>query len=147
MNPTEAQKDAIRHSDSNLHLLSCAGSGKTEVLARRVAIILTTGHRPSNVVAFSFKDKAAAEFKEGIISRCQEAIGEIYRVAEIYIGSIHAFCFELLTAEVPKYLQFDAFDEVLQALFIDRQTKKSNLTASTYTAGQPLKWYKDPHAT
>ena len=103
MNLTEIQEDAIRHSDSNLHLLSCAGSGKTEVVAPRVAIILTTGLRPSNVVVFTFTDKAAAEFKERIISRCQEAIDEIYGKAEMHIGSIHAFCLDLLTAEVPKH--------------------------------------------
>jgi hypothetical protein len=144
MNLFESQKDAICQGDLNLHLLSCAGSRRTEVVAPNVAIILTTGFRPSNTVAFTLTNKAAAEFKECIISRCQEATGESYGMAEMHIANIYGFCFDLLTAEVPKYLKFDVLDEVLQALFIDRQGKKNNLTASTDPARQPLKRYKAP---
>ena len=38
-------------------------------------------------------------------------------MAEMYIGTVHAFCLDLLTAEVPKYLKFDVLNEVQQALF------------------------------
>jgi len=59
---------------------------------------------------------------------------------------IHAFCLDLLTAEVPKYLKFDVLNEVQQALFIDRYSNKSGLTASTDLNGQPLKRFRDtPH--
>lgn len=105
--------------------------------------MLTTGLRPSDLVVFTFTNKVAAEFKNRIISRCQEATDEIYGKAEIHIGSIHAFCLELLTAEVPKCLKFDELDAILQPLFIDRQSKKSNVTPSTDSVGQPLKRYKD----
>lgn len=146
MNLTESQTNAIHHDDSNLQLIACAGSGKTEVIARRVAHLLKNGYRPSNIVAFTFTEKAAAELKERIVSRCKEELGEIPGMAEMYIGTIHAFCLDLLTAEVPKYLKFDVLNEVQQALFIDRHSNQSGLTASTDLAGQPLKRYKDtPH--
>jgi len=146
MNLTESQAVAIHHGDSNLQLIACAGSGKTEVIARRVAHLLKNGCRPSNIVAFTFTEKAAAELKERIVSRCKEELGEIHGMAEMYIGTIHAFCLDLLTAEVPKYLKFDVLNEVQQALFIDRHSNQSGLTASTDLNGQPLKRYKDtPH--
>ncbi len=143
---TESQKKAIHHGDSNLQLIACAGSGKTEVIARRVAHLIKNGSSPNNIIAFTFTEKAAAELKERIISRCREELGEVYGMAEMYVGTIHAFCLDLLTAEVPKYLKFDVLNEVQQALFIDRHSNKSGLTASTDLAGQPLKRYRDtPH--
>jgi DNA helicase II / ATP-dependent DNA helicase PcrA len=140
---TESQKKAIHHGDSNLQLIACAGSGKTEVIARRVAHLIKNGSRPNNIIAFTFTEKAAAELKERIISRCREELGEVHGMAEMYVGTIHAYCLDLLTAEVPKYLKFDVLNEVQQALFIDRHSNKSGLTASTDLAGQPLKRYRD----
>jgi len=45
---TESQKQAIHHGDSNLQLIACAGSGKTEVIARRVAHLIKNGSRLQN---------------------------------------------------------------------------------------------------
>jgi ATP-dependent DNA helicase UvrD/PcrA len=38
---TDSQQKAIAHVDGNLQLIACAGSGKTEVVARRVVQLLT----------------------------------------------------------------------------------------------------------
>ena len=67
MNFTTAQREAINHTKGNLQLIACAGSGKTEVVARRVANLLKTSATPRNIVAFTFTEKAAAELKERII--------------------------------------------------------------------------------
>ncbi|MGA2004362.1 MAG: UvrD-helicase domain-containing protein, partial [Terriglobales bacterium] len=143
---TQSQLKAVSHGDSNLQLIACAGSGKTEVIARRVAHLIKNGSRPSNIIAFTFTEKAAAELKQRIVSRVREELGEVHGMAEMYVGTIHAFCLDLLTAEVPKYLKFDVLNEVQQALFIDRHSNKSGLTASTDLIGLPLKRYRDtPH--
>ena len=39
---TDAQQRAIDHVGGNLQLIACAGSGKTEVVARRVVTLLTS---------------------------------------------------------------------------------------------------------
>ena len=81
MNLTESQLRAIEHDGRNLQLIACAGSGKTEVVARRVVHLLTPetvdSLRPENIVAFTFTDKAAAELKERTVTRTREALGEI----------------------------------------------------------------------
>ena len=41
MKLTKAQNQAVNYSGRNLQLIACAGSGKTEVVARRVAYLLT----------------------------------------------------------------------------------------------------------
>jgi DNA helicase-2/ATP-dependent DNA helicase PcrA len=147
MNLTPAQRSAIEHSGSNLQLIACAGSGKTEVVARRVVRLLSQGHEgslvPRNIVAFTFTDRAAAELKERITTRAHQALGEVHGLAEMFVGTIHAFCLELLKSESPKYLKYEVLNEVQQGLFVDRHSKQSGLTASTDLAGTALKRYRD----
>lgn len=144
MNFTAAQLDAINHSTGNLQLVACAGSGKTEIVARRVATLLgRNGLTPANIIAFTFTEKAAAELKERTVTRCREVHGEIPGMAEMYVGTIHAFCLDLLKTEVPKFLKFEVLNEVQQALFIDRHSKQSGLTTATDLAGKTLQRYVD----
>jgi DNA helicase-2/ATP-dependent DNA helicase PcrA len=140
---TQAQTQAIEQSEGNLQLIACAGSGKTEVVARRVARLLASGLKPGNIVAFTFTDKAAAELKERITTRCREALGDVPGMAEMYVGTIHGFCLDLLMAEAPKYLKYNVLNEVQQSLFIDRHSNKSGLTQSTDLQGRQLKRYTD----
>jgi DNA helicase-2/ATP-dependent DNA helicase PcrA len=149
MDFTKAQQRAIEHLDGNLQIIACAGSGKTEVVARRVVTLLTSkekggaGCTPANIVAFTFTDKAAAELKDRIHDRCYEAFGGITGLAEMYIGTIHGFCLELLKSEVPHYLKYEVLNEVQQALFVDRHSRASGLTQSSTLNGQQLKRFVD----
>ena len=144
---TDSQLRAIGHQKGNLQIIACAGSGKTEVVARRIASLLKggakTGLTPRNIVAFTFTDKAAAELKDRILARCHEEMGDVLAMAEMFVGTIHSFCLELLMTEVPKYLQYDVLNEVQQFLFIDRHSRRSALTTSTDLAGNQLRRYKD----
>ena len=64
-------------------------------------------------------------------------------LAEMYVGTIHGFCLELLKSEVPKYMKYEVLNEVQQILFVDRHSKASGLTQSETTDGKPLKRYTD----
>jgi DNA helicase-2/ATP-dependent DNA helicase PcrA len=64
-------------------------------------------------------------------------------MAEMYVGTIHGFCLDLLMAEVPKYLKYNVLNEVQQSLFIDRHSNKSGLTQCTDLQGRQLKRYTD----
>jgi DNA helicase-2/ATP-dependent DNA helicase PcrA len=147
MNLTESQRCAVKHDGRNLQLIACAGSGKTEVVARRVVHLLTPGRSdsllPRNIIAFTFTEKAAAELKERIITRTREALGDIPGMADMFVGTIHAFCLDLLKSESPKYLKYEVLNEVQQGLFVDRHSSKSGLTTSTDLTGAALKRYKD----
>jgi len=147
MNLTESQRRAVEHDGRNLQLIACAGSGKTEVVARRVVHLLTPGRSdsllPRNIIAFTFTDKAAAELKERIVTRTRQALGEVPGMAEMFVGTIHAFCLELLKSESPKHLKFEVLNEVQQGLFVDRNSSKSGLTTSTDLNGGALRRYRD----
>lgn len=146
---TPRQQDAIAHTRGNLQLIACAGSGKTEVVAQRVVTLLRpvtaggAGCAPENIVAFTFTEKAAAELKERIQKRCQEQLGGTGGLADLYVGTIHGYCLELLKTEVPEYLKFEVLNEVQLSLFVDRHSKSSGLTQSTTLNGVPLKRYID----
>lgn len=144
---TKAQQAAISHAKGNVQLIACAGSGKTEVVARRIANLLKPSKGktilPRNIVAFTFTEKAAAELKERICNRCREELGAINGLAEMYVGTIHGFCLDVLKTEVPKYLKFEILNEVQQILFVDRNSKGSGLTVSTDIRGNALRRYTD----
>jgi DNA helicase-2/ATP-dependent DNA helicase PcrA len=114
------------------------------VVARRITHLLKSGKaKPGNIIAFTFTEKAAAELKERIHTRCREELGEVHGMAEMYVGTIHAYCLDLLKTEVPKYLKYDVLNEVQQRLLIDRNSSKSGLTTCTDLNGNKLKRWQD----
>ena len=131
---TAAQQEAIEELDRPLQLVACAGSGKTEVLAQRIAKILSRpGMRPSNVIAFTFTDKAAVELKERIQRVVLETLGEVVGLAEMYVGTMHGYCLDLLQAYIPETFKYGVLTEITQQLLIDRSSNKSGLTTCTKT--------------
>jgi DNA helicase II / ATP-dependent DNA helicase PcrA len=122
---TPDQLRAIRTDDRNLRIIACAGSGKTQVISERIVNTLRTrrdnGVTPASIVAFTFTDKAAAELKNRIHRLCKEQLGTDQGLADMYIGTIHGFCLNLLQ-EPPlyKFLKYQVLSDVHQRLFIDR---------------------------
>ena len=138
MNLTKAQERAVKYSGRNLQLIACAGSGKTEVVARRVAHLLTKRGRnrlePRNIVAFTFTNKAAAELKERIVQRTNDVTG----LADMYVGTIHGFCLELLQNEVPKYLKYEVLKPVQRVLYVNYKSMETGLTGLRKFSGGHL---------
>ena len=148
MNLTVTQNRAVRYSGRNLQLIACAGSGKTEVIARRVAHLLTMPGdgrmAPRNIVAFTFTNKAAAELKERILLRTKEQGGaSIAGMAEMYVGTIHGFCQDLLQTEVPDYLKYEVLDPIRQNLYVNRNSQLTGFTTSSKLNGNKLRRWVD----
>ena len=94
-------------------------------------------------MAFTFTEKAAAELKDRIVTRVAEVVGEVNGMAEMYVGTIHGFCLDLLKTEVPEFLKFGVLDDIQQVLFVNRHSKQSGLTASTDLMGNVLRRFTD----
>ena len=100
MEYTPDQIRAIETDDRNLQIIACAGSGKTQVISERIVNTLRTradgGVTPASIVAFTFTEKAAAELKDRIHRICREQLGTDQGLGDMYIGTIHGFCLNLL---------------------------------------------------
>ena len=50
----------------NMFVEAGAGAGKTTLIVRRIVNMLKSGYEPSEIVAITFTNKAAAEMKERV---------------------------------------------------------------------------------
>jgi DNA helicase-2/ATP-dependent DNA helicase PcrA len=118
---------AVRHRGGHLQIIASAGSGKTEVVAQRVADLLAEeGADPRGIVAFTFTERAANELKERITARVEERQGPsgVDRLVGLFVGTIHAYCFRLLNQRVPRYATYDVLDDHQLTAFLSREAKR-----------------------
>src|SRR5690349_12000477 len=84
-----AQKQAVDTIDGPVMVVAGPGTGKTQVLAARIANILQkTDTNPSSVLALTFTDSAAKEMRERLV----KMIGKTGYYVQI--STFHAFCSE-----------------------------------------------------
>src|SRR6266849_5089427 len=83
---TKAQSEAVTHEAGPLLIIAGAGTGKTTVITHRIAhLIATRKARPSEILALTFTDKAAAEMEERVDTLVP------YGYADVEIATFHAF--------------------------------------------------------
>ena len=84
------QRQAVEHSDGPLLVLAGAGSGKTRVLALRVAHLIGSGTPPNRVLLLTFTRRAAKE----MMARVRRIIGSPAR--QVWGGTFHSIANRLL---------------------------------------------------
>ena len=85
------QKKAVTHGQGPLLVIAGAGTGKTTVITRRIAYLINTKlAKPSEILALTFTDKAAAEME----SRVDQLVP--YGYIDVTISTFHSFGDKLL---------------------------------------------------
>ncbi len=147
MEYTENQRAAIETLAEPLLVIACAGSGKTQVISQRVIELLRSGVPSAAIVAFTFTDKAAAELKGRITKLAKNELGTVVGLAEMFIGTMHAFALDMLQTYVAETFKYSVLSDVQTRLLVDRYSHQSGLTTALARVSgrdpQPLKRYQD----
>ena len=131
------QRDAVLHIDGPLLILAGAGSGKTRVIAQRIAYLLSEGYaQHDEILAVTFTNKAAEEMR----TRVETLLGS--SLAGSWISTFHALCARLLRREataigLPRdFVIYDSSDQlalvkqVLKELQIDDSVVQPRMALS-----------------
>jgi DNA helicase-2/ATP-dependent DNA helicase PcrA len=117
---------AVLYRGGHVQIIASAGSGKTEVVAQRVASLIEEGVEPSAIVAFTFTERAAASLRARIEQRVADRLGERAsgRSNGLFVGTIHSYCFRMLQRYVPRYENFDVLDDHRLTAFLTRYAQE-----------------------
>lgn len=133
----DAQKEAVTLEWGPGLIVAGAGSGKTTVLTRRIAYLISQLRQdPFSIMAVTFTNKAAAEMK----NRVEKILGESYS-KYISIGTFHSLCARLLRREIECFPEehplrrssnFVIYDERDSQQIMKQQIQKMNLDEKVF---------------
>ncbi len=119
------QKEAVTTTEDPLLIIAGAGTGKTTVIARRIAYIIEKKlARPAEILALTFTDKAAGEMEE----RVDQLVP--YGFTDTWISTFHAFGDRILrdnAFDLGISPDFKVLSKPQQVLFFQQNIFKFNL--------------------
>ncbi len=137
-NLNEAQRNAVTSESSHLLVLAGAGSGKTRVIAHRVAwLVQALDNSPHSLLTVTFTNKAANEMK----GRIESMLGQ--EMADFWCGTFHGIAHRLLRRhweEASLRKEFAILDSEDQYRVIKRVCKSMGVDEGKWPARQ-IQWY------
>ena len=126
------------HDGAPLLVVAGAGSGKTRVLTRRIAWLISERKaHPGSILAITFTNKAAAEMKE----RVEELVGKRARI--MWVSTFHSACVRILRKESDKLgykSNFSIYDAADQKRLMTLVCNDLELDPRRYQPGAMLHW-------
>jgi len=110
----DRQREAVTQVEGPMLIVAGPGSGKTRVIAHRIAYLLARRHtHPHGILAVTFTNKAAREMRDRVLALVGEDVGQ-----EMAIGTFHALCVRILRVDghhigVPRdFIIYDEEDQL-----------------------------------
>ena len=108
------QREAVEHGEGPLLILAGPGSGKTRVIAHRVAYLVVERRvHPRRILAVTFTNKAAREMRDRVYALVGQERGQ-----DITLGTFHAVCARTLRIDgeqigIPRtFAIYDSADQI-----------------------------------
>ncbi|WP_390458183.1 UvrD-helicase domain-containing protein [Bifidobacterium apicola] len=137
----DRQAEAVQYQGPALLIGAGAGSGKTRVLTRRIAWILSQfGAWPSQILAITFTNKAASEMRE----RLRRLIGPV--ADRMWVSTFHSACVRILRRdgkEIGLRSGFTIYDAADSERLIKLIGKDLNIDLKRYTPRNILSHISD----
>ncbi|PPL19117.1 ATP-dependent helicase [Microterricola pindariensis] len=126
------QREAVEYRGPALLIVAGAGSGKTRVLTHRIAGLIGSREAwPSQILAITFTNKAAAEMRE----RVEQLLGQAS--SGMWISTFHSACVRILRAEAERAglsSSFTIYDSADSRNVIKRIIKELSADTLGFTA-------------
>jgi DNA helicase-2/ATP-dependent DNA helicase PcrA len=128
------QREAVEYRGEALLIVAGAGSGKTSVLTRRIASLIDSREAwPSQILAITFTNKAAAEMRE----RVDALLGQSSQ--GMWISTFHSACVRILRREAEHFgyaKSFTIYDSADSRALIKRIIKDLDADTFGFTVSQ-----------
>ena len=137
-NLNEPQREAVAAPPVHQLVIAGAGSGKTRVLAHRIAYLVRTGEvSPQGILAVTFTNKAARQMRDRIETMLDMP------VRQMWVGTFHGIAHRLLRAhwqEAGLPQTFQILDSDDQHRIIKRLLKQMELDEARWPPKQ-IQWF------
>jgi DNA helicase-2/ATP-dependent DNA helicase PcrA len=134
----EPQRQAVVHAGAPLLVVAGAGSGKTRVLTRRIAWLISERNaHPGSILAITFTNKAAAEMRE----RVEELVGRRARL--MWVSTFHSACVRILRKEIDRFgykSSFSIYDAADSKRLMTLVLRDLDLDPKRYQPRAVLNW-------
>ena len=132
------QLAAVTHEGSPLLVVAGAGSGKTRVLTRRIAHLISQRNvHPGSVLAITFTNQAAAEMRGRVV----DLVGNRARI--MWVSTFHSACVRILRKDIDRVglrKNFSIYDDTDQRRLMTLVVRDQNLDTKRYPARAILNW-------
>ncbi len=140
---TTEQQQAVQATEGPVLSVAGAGSGKTRVLTRRIAYLISIGVEPASILAITFTNKAAGEMRgrvEQLLGRRINDFGRLIHNGPT-ICTFHSLCLRILrhygeVLGVPR--NFHIFDTADQTRLIKQVLKDLDISSTNFPPGNVL---------
>ncbi|MCW3156994.1 DNA helicase PcrA [Micropruina sp. KQZ13P-5] len=132
------QRQAVLHEGSPVLVVAGAGSGKTRVLTRRIAHLVSFRNvHPGSILAITFTNKAAAEMRHRVV----DVVGN--RAKLMWVSTFHSACVRILRADIQRFgisRTFSIYDDTDAKRLMTLVLKDAEVDPKRYPVRAVMNW-------